>query len=94
VGPFSVYAGQVPNDPDERRVVIQARVKESNARRLDAIAAEHPGWTPSDALRHLLVLGLAAYDRPRPAPTPPPDDDFDARYAKLNRNRKTRPSTP
>jgi hypothetical protein len=68
--PSGVYAAHMPDAPDDGRVVIQARVLRASAARLDEIAAVRPGWSRSDALRHVLALGLAAYDG-RPAPTAP-----------------------
>lgn len=53
----------MPNAPDDGRIVIQARVLRASAARLDEIAKTHPGWSRSDALRHLLGLGLAEYER-------------------------------
>lgn len=67
-----VYAGEM--DDDDPRDVFPVRLRRSSIAKLNAIAAAHEGWTPSEALRHLLALGLAAYEDPtprriRPAPT-------------------------
>jgi hypothetical protein len=51
----------VPGDPDPR-VPVTARIRRSSRDRLDEIAAEHDGWGRTEALRHLLALGMAAYD--------------------------------
>jgi hypothetical protein len=96
--PPAVYAGPMPNPPDDGRVVIQARVLRASAARLDEIAKTHPGWSRSDALRHLLALGLAAYDshdrraeiaaRRRPIPAHGPaqiDADLHAKLQKGHR---------
>jgi metal-responsive CopG/Arc/MetJ family transcriptional regulator len=70
--------------PEDGRVAIEARVQRTSADRLDEIARTRPGWSRSDALRHLLALGLAAYDShgkraalsaARTAATPAPDPD-------------------
>lgn len=68
--PPAVYAGQVPTTPDDGRVVVQARVLRASATRLDEIAKTRPGWSRSDALRHLLALGLDEYDRRAKLPPP------------------------
>jgi hypothetical protein len=77
--PTAVYADQVTDTPDDGRVVVQARVRRESAARLDEIASTHSGWSRSDALRYLLVLGLQAHDNPpsaaRRARTPAPAPD-------------------
>jgi hypothetical protein len=92
---IGVYAGHMPNEDPDTRVVIQARVKRASADRIAAIAAQHLDWTVSDALRHLLALGVAAHDAGATAPgevtrrpaQPPPDENFTARHARLNQHR-------
>jgi metal-responsive CopG/Arc/MetJ family transcriptional regulator len=65
--------------PEDGRVAIEARVQRTSAARLDEIATTRPGWSRSDALRHLLALGLQAHDNPpsaaRRARTPAPAPD-------------------
>jgi hypothetical protein len=70
-----VYAGQVqrtPDKPADQRVPVTFRIRRASRDRVDAIAAAHTGWDRTEALRHLFVLGLAAYDAEqhpaRPAP--------------------------
>jgi len=61
----------LPN-PDNQRVPVTIRIRRASRDRLDRIAADHPGWDRSDALRHLLGLGLAAYDTERRPTRPVP----------------------
>jgi hypothetical protein len=68
-------------------VVAQARIRESSAAYLDAMAEEHgEGWTRSDALRALLALGRAARDAGwSPTPSRPTAPGFADRHAKLQK---------
>jgi hypothetical protein len=79
----------VSEDPEEKRVVAQARIRASSAAYLDAMAAEHgDGWTRSDALRALLALGRAARDAGwKPSRTRVEEPGFAERHAGLQKRR-------
>jgi hypothetical protein len=64
---------RTPAEPPDQRIPVTFRIRRASRDRVDAIAAAHPGWDRTDALRHLFTLGLAAYDaeqRPSARPVP------------------------
>ncbi|HEX6074627.1 MAG TPA: hypothetical protein VFZ32_05095 [Micromonosporaceae bacterium] len=63
-GPLDFTDAQVVTQPRKTTVVYSVRLPEDLATRIAAIA-EQRGATASDAVRDLLVLGLAALDEDR-----------------------------